>query len=227
MPDEIFLEDWGLFKPYDSEDYFLNGFTSPPINIFCEKCELVRTFNPSSGLLRIGDSGLEYVIYKCAACNYKVTFILYEGQEIFEEDLPGMPYIMKVCQWPRLRPIDKKIQKSLKDNLTYYKKGLYCEQEGFGIGAFAYYRRIVENEMDRLLDALYSMFTPDEKEKYGPDLTRAKEEQVAQKKIEIIKEILPSHLRPGGVNPLAKLHSSLSAGLHARSEEECLGVVTK
>lgn len=42
------------------------------------------------------------------------------------------------------------------------------------------------------------------------------------KKIELVKDLLPPILRPEGMNPLAALHSALSQGLHAESDEECL-----
>jgi len=226
MADELFLEAWGLHKKYASEDYVHNGFQPTAINQFCEKCGLERTFNPSSGLLPIGDSVLKYTLYKCAACTNKLIFILYEGDEYYDNEYVG-PYIMKVGQWPPWLPrIGKKLEKLLGNNIDNYKKGICCEQEGFGVGALAYYRRIIEDKIDGLLDALYEMFTKEEKEKYEDDLRKAKAERVAEKKIEIVKEILPSRLRPDGVNPLARLHSSLSAGLHSKPEEECLEIAT-
>jgi hypothetical protein len=228
MADEVFLDKWGLYKEYASEDYCSYGFKPSAINRFCENCNSERTFNPSSELLPIGDSVLKYITYKCAACRKILTFILYEGTGYFDQDdSSGQCFIMKVGQWPPWVPaIDNRFKKLLGENLSNYQKGLYCEQESFGIGAFAYYRRIVEDGIDGLINALYDMFTPEEKEKYKADLEKAKKERVAAKKIEIVKEILPSHLRPGGVNPLARLHSSLSAGLHGGSEKECLGIAT-
>ena len=112
MADEEFLKDWGLFKKYDSYKYWCDGFQPPPINLFCEKCGGERTFNPASGkLLPIGNSDLKYIIYNCAACKFKVTFILYEGCEYYE-NMAHDPYIMKAGQWPPWSPrIDKRLQK--------------------------------------------------------------------------------------------------------------------
>jgi hypothetical protein len=225
MADEVFLRDWGLFKRYESQDYWYDGFQPSPINLLCENCGVERTFNPASEtLLKIGNSDLKYIMYNCPVCKFKVTFILYEGCE-YDEGVAHDPYIMKVCQWPSWSPrIDKRLQKLFGDNLDYYKKGLCCEQEDFGIGAFAYYRRIIEVVIDKLLDALYDMLNDEEKEKYKEDMNKARTERVAEKKIEIVKEILPTFLRPDGLNPLKSLHSSLSAGLHSGSEKECLEI---
>ena len=38
----------------------------------------------------------------------------------------------------------------------------------------------------------------------------------------MVKDLLPTILRPNGVNPLGVLHSELSEGLHAESDESCL-----
>jgi len=53
-------------------------------------------------------------------------------------------------------------------------------------------------------------------------LAKTKQTRVAQEKINLIKDILPSSLKPNGVNPLGVLHSELSEGLHAKSDESCL-----
>ena len=37
-----------------------------------------------------------------------------------------------------------------------------------------------------------------------------------------MKDLLPSILRPDGMNPLGVLHSELSEGLHAETDEDCL-----
>ena len=43
-----------------------------------------------------------------------------------------------------------------------------------------------------------------------------------QDKINLVKDLLPSILRPGGNNPLGILHSQLSKGLHSQTDAECL-----
>jgi hypothetical protein len=53
---------------------------------------------------------------------------------------------------------------------------------------------------------------------------KRKNTRVTQEKIELVKDLLPDILRPDGLNPLGVLHSKLSEGLHAESDEECLEV---
>lgn len=229
MVEARFFEEYGPFKKiYTSEKPGEQSFILPPITMLCNKCGCVRTFNPHSSYsetasksMGIWDDGyLTSIQYDCTACkDSNILFIIHTAF--------GSGDVMKIAQWPIWLPrIDKDLQKSLGKNLGNYKKGLYCEQEGYGIGAFAYYRRIVEDMIDGLLDDLYDMFSEEEKEKYKDNIKKAKNEHVTEKKIEIVKDILPSHLRPGSINPLARLHSSLSEGLHSKPEDECLKIAT-
>lgn len=104
----------------------------------------------------------------------------------------------------------------------YLKRGLICELQGYGIGAFAYYRRIVEAVIDKLLDSIPALLSGAELEAYRAALTKTKDTRVTQEKIELVKDMLPAILRPNDTNPLKALHGILSEGLHAQSDEECL-----
>jgi len=59
---------------------------------------------------------------------------------------------------------------------------------------------------------------------YQKALEETQKTIVAQEKIKLVKDLLPPILRPDGMNPLAVLHSSLSEGLHASSDDACLDV---
>ena len=225
MIEAKFFETYGPLKEFYVTDNvkYPSSLIYPPINMLCDKCSMERTFNMDLGPSTIlgptlNKSNVYRIIYKCTACKeFTILFIIYIN---FINNS-----FMKIAQWPLWLPkVESDLQKSLGKNLGNYKRGLYCEQEGYGIGAFAYYRRIVEDMIDGLLDDLYDMFSDEEKEKHKENMQRAKGEHVTEKKIEIVKDILPPHLRPGGINPLARLHSSLSEGLHNKPEEDCLKI---
>ena len=55
-------------------------------------------------------------------------------------------------------------------------------------------------------------------------LASAKDNKAYDKKLKVASPLVPTSLRPGGVNPLAGLHSLLSLGLHGRTEDECLQI---
>lgn len=44
-------------------------------------------------------------------------------------------------------------------------------------------------------------------------------------KVKIAGEVIPSHLKPGGVNPFGDLYELLSIGLHDLSDDECCDIV--
>jgi hypothetical protein len=78
-----------------------------------------------------------------------------------------------------------------------------------------------------LLAAIEDLITDDaERAKYKnalDALDNIKESKSAAKRIEAVKDLLPSSLRPNKKNPLAILHDALSVGLHGESDETCLG----
>jgi len=102
-----------------------------------------------------------------------------------------------------------------------FLKGRRCENQGLGIGAFSYYRRIVESHKDQILDEIIKVA-----KKIAPEMVEnletAKAENQFSKSIGDIKATLPPVLFINGHNPLMLLHSALSDGLHAGTDEECL-----
>lgn len=102
-----------------------------------------------------------------------------------------------------------------------FLKGRRSESHGLGIGAFSYYRQIVEGHKDRLLDEIIKVA-----KKVAPDmvagLEAAKAENQFSKAVSSVKDGLPPVLFIDSHNPLTLLHSALSEGMHAATDEECL-----
>ena len=94
-----------------------------------------------------------------------------------------------------------------------------------GIGAFAYYRRVVENKKGQIFAAIIQAA-----EKMGaePDvhaeLRQAASERQFTRAVEVVKHGIPNGLRINGQDPLTLLHDALSEGLHAQEDEECLAL---
>jgi DNA-binding transcriptional ArsR family regulator len=130
---------------------------------------------------------------------------------------------MKVGQYPAWDiSIDKSISSVLGKYKELFKKGLICESQGYGIGAYAYYRRIVELSIDELLDDICELVDESGRDKYKIALRKTKETSVASEKIELVKDLLPASLRPAGMNPLGLLYGFLREGIHDKSDEECI-----
>jgi hypothetical protein len=225
MPDAKFLETYPLYRKFHSnriKAYYLQDIPKLPIKMHCHKCACTQTFNMENEYWEHHARGdwasgkVLRVVYLCAACYQCRYFFLVQ----FRDD-----YVMKVGQYPpwEITP-DKNLTELLGEHQDYYKKGLVCESQGYGIGAYAYYRRIIEEIIDNLLNSIADLIPENEKEQYKHALEQTKETIVAQEKIHIVKDLLPEILRPDGMNPLNLLHTTLSEGLHAKTDDECLEV---
>jgi hypothetical protein len=224
MPNTQFLETFPLYKkfPYKFDGY-IQQIPKAPIHMYCRTCHSEQTYIMNNEYIELynrdlaePDGKIFRLRYFCSACEHDLREFLIK----FSGD-----YIIKVGQEPPWEiSVDKALLKVMGDYSDYYKKGLVCESQGYGIGAYAYYRRIVEGIMDELLDSITSLIDPKELGVYKLALEKTKETKVAQEKIELVKDLLPASLRPDGMNPLGLLHDKLSEGLHAESDETCLEI---
>jgi hypothetical protein len=132
---------------------------------------------------------------------------------------------VKVGQWPPLL-IDPppELAKALgTEDTELYKKALTNGNSAFGIGALAYFRRVIENKVNMILDLIGNAAQLANFE--SEELKRLEEIKVSHHvdaKIEYASKILPPHLRAGGHNPLNKLYAVASSGLHGKTDEQCL-----
>jgi len=249
MLDKRFLQEYGLyrkFKSFVTDEEMFPVSPCPSLQFYCPTCELERTWNedtqrrhPVGHAKRQGkcvstDSAGNFrfrlaVTYYCSGCEKEeIYFILLFGgnpSTTANEGQGTSPYVMKIGQYPpwSIEP-PKELKAVLGEYEDLYKRGTICESQGYGIGAFAYYRRIVEDTIDQLLADIANLIEPQEREKYRASLAAIEATIVAEKKIEVVKDMLPSILRPGGINPLQTLHDALSVGIHALDEDDCLAL---
>lgn len=224
MPNKEFLEEYSLFRRFKTPlPATLDLFPSPPINMHCRDCGGVQTFNMENEYYEFhrhinvaaGDEKVR-LVYVCQSCRkFTRQFQVYIS--------PNRDYCYKFGQYPEWEiKMDKQVEQTLGKHSANFKKGLVCESQGYGIGAFAYFRRIAEEIIDELLDSITDLIDSENKDKYLKALEATKRTRVTQEKIDLIKDLLPNILRPNGMNPLGVLHSELSEGLHAENDETCL-----
>jgi hypothetical protein len=212
-----------------------NKFDRLTFQFFCEIDEGIETFEltayPSRSPFRdnLNTGGLNYwrdkndffsltQHYKgiCKRCNsYHVDFLL----NTFVDD--GF-FLRKVGQYPAVEIklenyLIKYLNKEDKDN---YKKALMLLSQSYGIGAFSYLRRIVENELIKIIEDLSNLDSPDS-EKIKELLESYRGNHHMSNLIEGINEYLPASIKNIGNNPLKVLYSQLSGGIHSFSEQEC------
>lgn len=139
----------------------------------------------------------------------------------------GVFTFIKAGQWPALT-IEPSlvVTKALgEDDTSLYKKALINASISHGLGALAYFRRVIENKVNVLLDlveeaAKAAQIHEDELK----NIAEVKASKHVDVKIEYAAKILPTHLRPGGHNPLERLYGVASAGLHGESDSDCVGL---
>ncbi|UJH91415.1 hypothetical protein LZ575_01105 [Antarcticibacterium sp. 1MA-6-2] len=228
MLSKEFLEEYSLFRKYlinpNSKLEFVGKWDKTPINMHCPQCGSNQTFIMTNEFYHEGYQKDNYsasnrvldLNYICTSCQeFERKFYVYISNDI--------DYMYKIGQYPEWEiKMDSNLEKVLGNHAKIFRKGLVCESQGYGIGAFAYYRRITENIIDELLNSIYDLIDNENQEVYRVALNKTKETRVTQEKIDLVKDLMPSILKPNGLNPLGVLHSELSAGLHAESDEDCL-----
>lgn len=107
-----------------------------------------------------------------------------------------------------------------------FLKGRRCENQGLGIGAFAYYRRIVENQKNRILKEIVKVAERVGEEEAAKKLEVAIAETQFSKALEDVKDAIPQALLIEGHSPLKLLHRATSRGLHELDDAKCLELAT-
>jgi hypothetical protein len=89
----------------------------------------------------------------------------------------------------------------------------------------AYLPRVIENRTNDILDVLADIASSHDFA--GEELAKIEDAKTSKRfddKISYAAKLMPPHLRPGGKNPIDKLHDLASDGLHSKSEEECIQI---
>ena len=248
MPNRRFLEEYPLYRRFNMEipdavdhgqlegnaGYMDMILDKPAIHMLCANCGSEQTFNMDN---RYQDAFPDayrtkghivtpkptpegpptaFLTYRCTACSKYIRYFAVKFD-------PENGYVIKVGQEPPWKiAMDPALDRTLGTRADYYKNALVCESQGYGIGAFGYYRRITEEIIDELLEGIPDLMSGEEGEQYLEALEAAKKTRVIQEKIDLVKDLLPAILRPHGMNPLSTLHSILSEGLHQESDERCM-----
>jgi len=211
---------------YDNQGH--PKFHTPDLQLHCgsESCGGTRFFHATSDVIHFGVKSQEvFLRYQCRNCKRTLKiFPLFAHKE--ESGRGGT--VLKLGEWPVFGPpTPARLVSLVGADRDAFLKGRRAENQGLGVGAFAYYRRVVENQKNRILDEIIRVA---EKTNAKGDvletLKAAKAETQFSKAVEMVRNAIPESLLVGGHNPLILLHSALSEGLHAQSDEDCLALAT-
>lgn len=207
------------------KDYRLQ---KPEIQLHCsdDACNGTRFFRCTTQHdLVIPEDSFKYIYisYICSNCRKtEKTFSLAVKRD--EKSESGVCY--KFGELPNYGPpTPSKLIKLIGPDRESFLKGRRCENQGLGIGAFVYYRRVVENQKNRILDEIIKVSKKlNVNESIINVLENAKTETQFSKALKSVKDAMPQTLLINGHNPLTLLHSALSDGLHDQSDEHCLEI---
>ena len=220
------ISDLSEHKVPSGASYYYDVMRTPEIQLHCSNnnCNGVRFFRCVSGAGKRLKNTYEfiYITYKCSNCQEtEKTYSL--AVKLDEEENPtGELY--KFGELPTYGPpTPSRLIKLIGPDRDTFLKGRRCENQGLGIGAFIYYRRVVENQKNRILNEIIKvsekLSAPAEKIDV---LRKAVEENQFSKALDMAKDAIPESLLINGHSPVLLLHSALSKGVHALSDEECL-----
>jgi hypothetical protein len=200
---------------------------TPEIQLHCDhdNCNGIRFFRCVSGEGRHLESkeyGFFYVTYRCSNCQkVQKTFSLAAK---IEANTKPQGECYKFGELPTYGPpVAPRLIKLIGPDRDEFLKGRRCENQGLGVGAFIYYRRVVENQKNRILEEIIKVSTkigaPAEKLE---TLRDAVNETQFSKALNMAKDALPESLLINGHSPILLLHSALSEGVQALTDEQCV-----
>lgn len=205
-----------------------NYVMNPPrLGLYCEDemCGGNRVFVPTFNYhhrLNEDSAAQTYILrYHCKHCEATSKLFAISCSPI-AGSTGGI--VLKFGEHPAFGPqTPTRLLRLFQSEIDLFLKGRRAESQGLGIGAFAYYRRVVENHKDQLIDAIIRA-----SKRLGSDRTIVEKLELAKtqfqftKAIEDIEIAIPESLKIEGRNPLVLLHGALSNGIHAQTDEECL-----
>ena len=200
--------------------------STPTLTLYCEECKGNRNFD---GDWTHSDSlncqwKNDFLVYTCLNCKRHEKHYCLRCRN----RTAGLGEVIKVGEYPELHvPLPTNLHTLLGPDYDCFIKGLKCEKQGLGVAAYAYYRRVVENQKDRIFGEILKVA---KKVSAKPEVLKviqdAAEETQFSKAIDTIKDMKmwPESLLIDGHNPFKLVHKSLSICLHNQPDETCLGL---
>ena len=220
---EIKISDLCSYNPSNST----HVMNTPEIKLHCshESCNGTRFFRCiSNKKIYMNDYGYEhiYIAYRCSNCQETKKIFSLRAKLDKLGALHGTCY--KFGELPVYGPpVPSRLIELIGPDRKEFLKGRRCENQGLGVGAFIYYRRVVENQKNRIIGEIVKVSkkigAPEDTIKILQD---AMEETQFSKALDMAKDAMPESLLINGHSPILLLHRALSKGVHTLTDEQCL-----
>ncbi|WP_367256185.1 hypothetical protein [Pseudomonas sp. stari2] len=203
---------------------------TPEIQLHCteESCNGIRFYRCTHGkniTMDLSESTNCYLTYVCANCQINTKTYSIKAHR---DNATFSGVMVKFGEHPTFGPpIPARLLKLIGPDRDNFLKGRRCENQGLGVGAFVYYRRVVEHQKNRIFKEVVKV-----SEKIGAPkekieiLNAALLETQFTKALDMAKDSLPESLLINGYSPLKLLYRALSEGIHNLDDETCLGLAS-
>lgn len=224
------ISDLSVHRAPPGASRYYNVMRTPEIQLHCpsDSCNGIRFFRCTDGEEARLTTKYKfiYITYRCSNCQeHQKTYSI--AAKVDEDEEPtGELY--KFGELPTFGPpTPSRLIKLIGPDRDVFLKGRRCENQGLGIGAFIYYRRVVESQKDRILGEIIKVSEKLAAPKDKIDtLKNAISETQFSTALDMAKDAIPESLLINGHSPLRLLHSALSDGVHAKSDEDCLQIAS-
>lgn len=199
--------------------------SEPVLQLHCtsDMCNGIRMFETTTHNRWVTHKwSFEFIRYVCRNCGSTSRTYAVAFRQAAQGSISG--FAQKLGELPAFGPsVPARVITLIGPDRELFLRGRRVENQGLGIGAFAYYRRVVENQKGRIIAEMGRVAKRLGAGQEALDaFERAAKETQFRKAIDEIKAAIPKSLLIEGQNPLTLLHTALSEGLHDRPDEQCL-----
>ena len=205
----------------------LFGVATPDLRLYCgsESCGGIRFFEEVGETQWLQFGAVTFFLnYRCRNCKKSPKTFAVQG--IVSGTHQAL--VVKIGEHPSFGPpTPSRVISMIGPDRDAFLKGRRAESQGLGIGAFAYYRRVVENQKGRIIEQIAAVAARlGGKREILATFEKAAKETQFTTAIDAVKDSIPQSLMIDGHNPLMLLHGALSEGIHAQTDEGCLEIAT-
>jgi hypothetical protein len=234
-----FIEEYPLYSKFGTNQPIVAAdLNNLAFNFFCKHEKEIQPFRLGTAIhngkthpAHIPDSLSEGAVIDfiemftgiCQSCEKYHVNIIISGAS--QKEKPKY-FIRKIGQYPAPGSSIVKLPNEICDFLNeedceFYRKGLKNLELESGIGAFSYFRKMIENEMQKIIEALSDPYSPDG-HKIAEVIVAYKKDRQKSKLIEEITQYLPKSLKEHGANILLVLCDTVSMDMRGLTEKECI-----
>jgi hypothetical protein len=162
-----------------------------------------------------------FLHYSCSncRCRSKIFAIMARWNAVADEG-----EAVKIGEWPPFGPqVSARVTSIVGQSNALFLMGCRAEMQGLGIGAMLYYRKVVENQKNQIIDEIIRVGRrAHSSEPQIEKLKAARSEKEIKKAVEIISDAIPQVLLINGYNPLALLEQALTKGSYVQKDHDAL-----